>query len=368
MLLLRIIIIVTDISILERELFVNGIGLVNPIHSVIIKEKPKSLSTKERGKTSGDGEGKGEVSMGKIYDLIIIGSGPAGLAAAIYAQRAKLDTIIIEENFVSGGQVVTTYEVDNYPGLPGISGMDLGTTLRDHAEKMGAEFVRDKVLELKLDGEDKVVVAKKGEYHTKTVIVATGAKHRMLDVPGEKELAGMGVSYCATCDGAFFRGKTVAVVGGGDVAVEDAIFLARACEKVYVIHRRDELRAAKILQERLLALENVEMVWDTVVDEIKGENQVEAVSVTNRKTGEKKDLAVNGIFIAVGITPNSELVSGKLEMDAQGYIKAQEDGVTSVEGVYAAGDVRTKQLRQILTAASDGANCVTSVQNHLLYS
>ena len=278
--------------------------------------------------------------MEKQYDLIIIGSGPAGLAAAIYAQRAKLDTIIIEENFVSGGQVVTTYEVDNYPGLPGISGMDLGTTLRDHAEKMGAEFVRDKVLELKLDGEDKVVVAKKGEYHTKTVIVATGAKHRMLDVPGEKELAGMGVSYCATCDGAFFRGKTVAVVGGGDVAVEDAIFLARACEKVYVIHRRDELRAAKILQERLLALENVEMVWDTVVDEIKGENQVEAVSVTNRKTGEKKDLAVNGIFIAVGITPNSELVSGKLEMDAQGYIKAQEDGVTSVEGVYAAGDVR----------------------------
>ena len=263
---------------------------------------------------------------------------------------------------------MTTYEVDNYPGLPGISGMDLGTTLRDHAEKMGAEFVRDKVLELKLDGEDKVVVAKKAEYHTKTVIVATGAKHRMLNVPGEKELAGMGVSYCATCDGAFFRGKTVAVVGGGDVAVEDAIFLARACEKVYVIHRRDELRAAKILQERLLALENVEMVWDTVVDEIKGENQVEAVSVTNRKTGEKKDLAVNGIFIAVGITPNSELVSGKLEMDAQGYIKAQEDGVTSVEGVYAAGDVRTKQLRQILTAASDGANCVTSVQNHLLYS
>ena len=311
---------------------------------------------------------RGKKNIKKQYDLIIIGSGPAGLAAAIYAQRAKLDTIIIEENFVSGGQVVTTYEVDNYPGLPGISGMDLGTTLRDHAEKMGAEFVRDKVLELKLDGEDKVVVAKKGEYHTKTVIVATGAKHRMLDVPGEKELAGMGVSYCATCDGAFFRGKTVAVVGGGDVAVEDAIFLARACEKVYVIHRRDELRAAKILQERLLALENVEMVWDTVVDEIKGENQVEAVSVTNRKTGEKKDLAVNGIFIAVGITPNSELVSGKLEMDAQGYIKAQEDGVTSVEGVYAAGDVRTKQLRQILTAASDGANCVTSVQNHLLYS
>ena len=178
----------------------------------------------------------------------------------------------------------------------------------------------------------------------------------------------MGVSYCATCDGAFFRGKTVAVVGGGDVAVEDAIFLARACEKVYVIHRRDELRAARSLQDRLLALDNVEMVWDTVVDEIRGENKVEALALTNKKTGEKKELAVDGIFIAVGITPNSELVKGKLELDEQGYIKAQEDGVTSVKGVYAAGDVRTKQLRQILTAASDGANCVTSVQNYLLYS
>lgn len=306
--------------------------------------------------------------MDKTYDLIIIGSGPAGLAAAIYAQRAKLDTIVIEENFVSGGQVVTTYEVDNYPGLPGISGMDLGTTLREHAEKMGAVFVRDKVLELDLEGAEKTVTGKKETYHARTVILATGAKHRMLGVPGEKELSGMGVSYCATCDGAFFRGKTVAVAGGGDVAVEDAIFLARACEKVYLIHRRDELRAARILQERLMALDNVEILWDTVVDEICGENKVEALKLTQKKTGEKKELAVDGIFIAVGITPNSELVQGKLDMDEQGYIRAGEDGVTSAEGVYAAGDVRTKQLRQILTAASDGANCVTSVQNLLLYS
>lgn len=306
--------------------------------------------------------------MDKTYDLIIIGSGPAGLAAAIYAQRAKLDTIVIEENFVSGGQVVTTYEVDNYPGLPGISGMDLGTTLREHAEKMGAVFVRDKVLELELEGAEKTVTGKKETYRARTVILATGAKHRMLGIPGEQELSGMGVSYCATCDGAFFRGKTVAVAGGGDVAVEDAIFLARACEKVYLIHRRDELRAARILQERLMALDNVEILWDTVVDEICGENKVEALKLTQKKTGEKKELAVDGIFIAVGITPNSELVQGKLDMDEQGYIRAGEDGVTSVEGVYAAGDVRTKQLRQILTAASDGANCVTSVQNLLLYS
>lgn len=306
--------------------------------------------------------------MDKTYDLIIIGSGPAGLAAAIYAQRAKLDTIVIEENFVSGGQVVTTYEVDNYPGLPGISGMDLGTTLREHAEKMGAVFVRDKVLELELEGAEKTVTGKKETYRARTVILATGAKHRMLGIPGEQELSGMGVSYCATCDGAFFRGKTVAVAGGGDVAVEDAIFLARACEKVYLIHRRDELRAARILQERLMALDNVEILWDTVVDEICGENKVEALKLTQKKTGEKKELAVDGIFIAVGITPNSELAQGKLDMDEQGYIRAGEDGVTSVAGVYAAGDVRTKQLRQILTAASDGANCVTSVQNLLLYS
>lgn len=306
--------------------------------------------------------------MDKTYDLIIIGSGPAGLAAAIYAQRAKLNTIVIEENFVSGGQVVTTYEVDNYPGLPGISGMDLGTTLREHAEKMGAVFVRDKVLELELEGAEKTVTGKKETYRARTVILATGAKHRMLGIPGEQKLSGMGVSYCATCDGAFFRGKTVAVAGGGDVAVEDAIFLARACEKVYLIHRRDELRAARILQERLMALDNVEILWDTVVDEICGENKVEALKLTQKKTGEKKELAVDGIFIAVGITPNSELVQGKLDMDEQGYIRAGEDGVTSVAGVYAAGDVRTKQLRQILTAASDGANCVTSVQNLLLYS
>ena len=302
------------------------------------------------------------------HDLIIIGSGPAGLAAAIYAQRAKLDTIVIEESFVSGGQVVTTYEVDNYPGLPGISGMDLGSTLREHAEKMGAVFVRDKVLELVTDGKEKTVKGKKDTYYAKTVILATGAKHRMLEVPGEKELSGMGVSYCATCDGAFFRGKKVAVVGGGDVAVEDAIFLARACEKVYLIHRRDELRAAGILQERLMELENVEILWDTVVDEIQGENKVESLLLTQKKTGEKKEFAVDGVFIAVGITPNSELVKGKLDLDEQGYIAAGEDGKTSEEGVYAAGDVRTKQLRQILTAASDGANCVTSVQNYLLYS
>ena len=182
--------------------------------------------------------------MENLYDVIIIGSGPAGLSAAIYAKRAKLSSLTIEANFASGGQVLNTYEVDNYPGLPGISGMDLGSTLRAHAEKMGAEFSRERVKELVLDEEIKIVRTRKNEYHARTVILATGAEHRALNVPGEKELSGMGVSYCATCDGAFFKDKTVAVIGGGDVAVEDAIFLARTCKKVYVIHRRDELRCS----------------------------------------------------------------------------------------------------------------------------
>lgn len=304
--------------------------------------------------------------MEQVYDLIIIGSGPAGLSGAIYAQRAKLSTIIIEANYISGGQVVNTYEVDNYPGLPGISGMDLSTTLRGHAEKMGSEFVRDEVLELRLDGGVKTVVTKNAEYKAKSVLLATGAKHRQLGVPGEQELSGSGISYCATCDGAFFKDRTVVVVGGGDVAVEDAIFLARICKKVYLVHRRDELRAAKILQDNLFAQENVELVWNSVVTEIQGDFKVKSVTLQDVVSKEEKKLEVDGCFIAVGIIPNSELVQGKMDLDAGGYVEAGEDGVTSVPGVFAAGDVRTKQLRQIITAASDGANCITSVQNYLL--
>lgn len=304
--------------------------------------------------------------MEKIYDLIIIGSGPAGLTAAIYAQRAKLETLVIEASYVSGGQVVNTYEVDNYPGLPGISGMDLGTTLRNHADRMGGAFVRERVKELELEGDIKTVRTQKNEYRTKTLILAMGASHRKLGVPGEDTFGGLGVSYCATCDGAFFKGKVTAVVGGGDVAVEDAIFLARGCEKVYLIHRRDSLRAAAILQERLLALPNVEVVWNHVVKEIQGMDQVEALLLENAQTGAEQKLSVDGCFIAVGILPNSELVQGKLELDGAGYIVAGENGVTSVPGVFAAGDIRTKQLRQIITAASDGANCVTSAQNYLV--
>ena len=316
--------------------------------------------------------------MENLYDLVIIGSGPAGLGAAIYAQRADLKTLVIEKEMVSGGQVLTTYEVDNYAGLPGINGFDLGMKFREHADKLGTEFVEDTVLKIEdaaaaddvlkaaeLSLKPKKVVGEKNSYLTKTVIIASGAHHRKLGAPGEAEFTGMGVSYCATCDGAFFKKKKTAVVGGGDVAIEDAIFLARICEKVYLIHRRDELRGAKSLQKKLMAMENVEVLWDTVVESIEGENKVQSLKLLNKKSGEKTEIDVDGVFVAVGISPNSEAYEGVVEMDKGGYIVAGEDGKTSVPGIFAAGDVRTKDLRQIVTAVADGANCITGVERYL---
>lgn len=369
-----------------------------------------------------------------MYDLIIIGSGPAGLSAAVYAKRAGLNTLVLEKSSMSGGQVLTTYEVDNYLGLPGINGFDMGMKFREHADKMGVEFAEAQVLAVesaeiaqemkpamaaemteenkraainvnedgyrtedyraedykeeafrqethaaeitakdeKLDDQkekaEKIhhVMTDKGGYDARAILLATGANHSKLGVPGEEELAGMGVSYCATCDGAFFRNRTVAVVGGGDVAVEDAIFLARTSKKVYLIHRRDELRAAKILQEKLNSLPNVEILWNTVVDEIQGKEQVESLRIRNVKSEETKTLAADGVFIAVGIHPNTETFEDVVECDAKGYIIAGEDGITTTPGIFAAGDVRTKSLRQIITAVSDGANAVASIQNYFI--
>jgi thioredoxin reductase (NADPH) len=299
-----------------------------------------------------------------MYDLIIIGSGPAGLSAAIYAQRAELKTIIIEKEAMSGGQIVTTYEVDNYPGIPGINGFDLAMKMRDHAAKLGAKFITEEVIDIDISQKIKRVKTEKETYETKTILVATGAKYANLDAPGEMELAGKGVSYCATCDGAFFRDKTVAVVGGGDVAIEDAIFLARLAKKVYLIHRRDTLRGIKSLQKTLFACENVEMVWDTEVIKIEGTSQVEKIQIRNKKTKEEKELKIDGIFIAVGIHPITELLVGKVKMEND-YIIANESCITSALGVFVAGDARKKALRQIITAASDGANAVTSVERYL---
>ena len=300
-----------------------------------------------------------------MYDIIIIGSGPAGLSAAIYAQRACLDTIVIGKNGISGGQVLNTWEVDNYPGFPGVTGFELSRQFREHANKLGARVVQDEVVQVELSGNVKKVVCEEETYEARCVILASGAHHRTLEVPGEEELRGAGVSYCATCDGAFFRGRTVAVVGGGDAALEDAIFLARMCEKVYIVHRRDKLRGAKRLQERLQVLENIEFVWNSETAAIEGNGQVEALRLRQTQTGEERRLDVDGVFIAVGIAPESELYAGQLELDEQGYIRADESGQTSVPGVFAAGDVRTKALRQILTAASDGANCVASAERYL---
>lgn len=300
-----------------------------------------------------------------MYDMIIIGSGPAGLAAAIYAKRAMLKSLVIERALASGGQMLNTYEVDNYPGLPGIGGFDLGDAMREHAEKMDAEFAEDTVTEIQVEGSVKRVVCRKQTYETRTILLACGAEHRKLSVPGEEELAGRGVSYCATCDGAFFKDKEVAVIGGGDVALEDAILLSRSCKKVTVIHRRNAFRGAKLLQDRLLACSNVEILWDTVVEAILGEQKVEGLRLHQVKTGGHQDLAVDGVFIAVGIQPNSELAKGKLRQDKNGYICAGEDTKTSVSGVFAAGDVRTKELRQILTAAADGAMAVTAAESYL---
>lgn len=300
-----------------------------------------------------------------MYDVIIIGSGPAGLAAAIYGKRAALNILVLERNPMSGGQVLNTYEVDNYPGLPKISGMELGQKMREHAAEQQADFAVANVTGILDKGTHKVVCTDKETYETKTVVLAMGASHRKLGVAGEDALCGMGVSYCATCDGAFFKNKKVAVVGGGDVALEDAIFLARGCEEVFLIHRRDEFRGAKILQEQVRQTENITLVMESTVEEIVGEDMVEKLLIYNKKDQSKSELVVQGVFIAVGITPNTGGMQGMPKMDEAGYVIAGEDGITDIAGVFAAGDCRTKQLRQVITATADGANAITSVERFL---
>lgn len=300
-----------------------------------------------------------------ILDVIIIGSGPAGMTAAIYAQRAKLETLLLEKE-LAGGQVVNTYEVDNYPGIPDISGFELSSKIREHVEKLGLNIKSESVLDIDVTGDIKTVTTSEGEYKTRTVLFATGAKWKKIGVKGEEELTGLGVSYCATCDGAFFRDRTVAVVGGGDVAVEDAIFLARMCKKVYLLHRRDELRAVKILQEKLFQMDKVEILWNTEVLEIKGKNNVEAIQTINNKTKEEKELAIDGFFVGIGTDPNSELLKDKVKCDDKGYILTKETCETNVKGVFAIGDVRQKSLRQIITAAADGATAVYAAEKYIL--
>ena len=301
-----------------------------------------------------------------VYDLIIIGSGPAGLSAAVYGMRAGLKLLVLEQNVMSGGQVLNTYEVDNYLGLPGINGFDLGMKFKEHAQKMGAEFVQTVVKAIRQKDALKIVETADGcLYEAKALILAAGAEHSLLHVPGEQEYKGKGVSYCATCDGAFFKGREVAVVGGGDVAVEDAIYLSRLCSRVHLIHRRDSLRAAKSLQEKLFACDNVEVHWNQTVSEICGNDLVESVKLHSVENGADSRLEVEGVFVAIGMQPNTDAFRELLVCDASGYIQAGEDCAASEPGIFAAGDIRTKQIRQIVTAVADGACAVAGVEHYL---
>lgn len=299
-----------------------------------------------------------------IYDVIIIGAGPAGLAAGIYGKRAGLSTLILDTSSISGGQILNTYEIDNYPGMPGSTGQGLAEAMKAHCEKLQVEFARGRVTSIVDKGEVKELITKKETFQGKAVIIATGATNKKLGCPGEEELSGVGVSYCATCDGAFFKDKIVAVVGGGDVALEDAIYLSRFCEKVYLIHRRDQFRGTVVLQEQVKAEKNIQILYDSTVEKINGTDSVESLLINNKKTGEQTELKLDGVFIAVGNEPNSNSISGLPKMDEKGYILADETCVTSIPGIFAAGDIRTKQLRQVVTATADGANAITSIQKY----
>lgn len=301
-----------------------------------------------------------------MYDLVIIGSGPAGLSTAVYAKRACFSVLVIEKEAFAGGQMVYTEEVDNYLGLNAKSGFELAESFKQHALDLDVSFAEGAVEKIvPKDGKWSLHMESGEDIETKTVLLATGATHRKLGVPGEETFAGVGVSYCATCDGAFFQGKSVAVVGGGDVALEDALYLANICEHVYLIHRRNELRGTKVLQNQVFANEKITFLGESEVTEITGDKQVSGISVHNKVTDETKELSVAGIFIAVGMEPQSDLYAPLLSLE-HGYVPAGEDCATEKDGLYVAGDVRTKRLRQIVTAVADGANAVHSIQEYLM--
>lgn len=293
--------------------------------------------------------------MKQIYDVIVIGGGPGGYTAALYCARAGLHTVILEK-MMPGGQMALTEQIDNYPGFDqGVDGFTLGQQMKNGAERFGAETRTVDVLSVKLEGEIKEVETTDGIVSGRVVILATGAATRELGLPGEKELVGRGVSYCATCDGMFFRGKTVVVVGGGNSAAADAMVLSRVCEKVILVHRRDTLRATKVYHKPLMEAENVAFRWNSTVTELLQESRLTGVKVKDTITGEETVIPCDGLFVSIGRAPASELVKGVLELDEAGYVKADESTRTSIPGVFAVGDVRTKVLRQIITAAADGA-------------
>ena len=291
----------------------------------------------------------------KIYDVIVVGGGPGGYTAALYAARANLSTLVLEK-LTPGGQMGTTEVIDNYPGFPeGVGGFDLAMQMKQGAERFGAATQLSEVVALELSGPIKTVRTPEKAYRARTVVLALGAHPRTLGLPGEEELRGRGVSYCATCDGMFYRGKTVCVVGGGNTAVADVLYLSRLCEKVVLIHRRDELRASKVYLDPLRQAENVEFLWDSQVTQLLGDDMLTGVGVKNKKTGQTQEVPCQGLFVAVGHVPNTQLLRGQVDLDEAGYVLAGETTRTNLPGVFAVGDLRKKPLRQVVTAASDGA-------------
>lgn len=289
-----------------------------------------------------------------MHDIVIVGAGVAGLSAAIYGLRAGKSVLLFEEK-TYGGQIINTPEIENYPGIKKVSGFEFATNLYEQATELGAEVKYEKVLGIIDNSDKKIVKTDSGEYETKAVILATGAKNRPLGIDREQELIGAGVSYCATCDGAFFRGKDVAVVGGGNTALEDAQFLSNYCNKVYVIHRRDSFRGETKHVDVLKSKPNVEFILDSNVTKLIGEERLEAIEVSNKKTGDKQEISVAGVFVAIGQMPDNEAFDELVATDDYGYIEAGEDCKTGTEGIYVAGDCRTKTVRQLTTAAADGA-------------
>ena len=300
-----------------------------------------------------------------VYDVVIAGGGAAGLSAALYAGRARLKALVTEKYNITGSQIIYTNEVDNYLGIPSVSGFELVNKFKEHAINE-AEFMEGEVSGItKTDGIFNLNLADGTEIKSKTVIIATGAIHNKLGVKGEEEFTGKGISYCATCDGAFYKGKDAAVAGGGDTALSEALYLSNICNKVYLLHRRNELRGSKIYQDKIAAKENIEFMGNVIIDEIKGEEKVSSILYHNKTDNTQAVLPVNGVFIAIGMKPDTDILKGLADIDDYGYVIAGEDGRTNVSGLFVAGDIRQKNLRQLITAVSDGANCIASVEEYL---